>query len=702
MADWMPGVQAAMPWLAGRLFAGSLQGALVIAVLWLVCRWFASIPASVRTTLWWLASLKLVLALVSMPSIPIPILTPERDVEIPIASNLEYSEPVTLQVLEDAPPAPVSTASSELWMVAATGVWLIGVFLQIPRMVAATRRMRRTVARARPIGEEEGALLAGLATRMGLRTPPDVRRSDDIDTPQVMGIRRPVVLLPSGRFDALTADERAMVLCHEMAHVRRRDLLWGWVPLCAERLFFFHPLARLAAREYAIAREAACDAAVLASLGVAPKAYGRVLIRLGIATTAPGVSAAGSSRSVSSLRRRLDMLQHGIQAGPRRGLWLLAGVIAASMVPFQLVARSEVVEPVAGVQAPAASTFRSVIGTRAMTPAETPAKKDSPASLALSPEDAAQDPSIAAVEKERAAQRARIDAESRLEAEYEAQAREWEKSREQLESALQANLERDDDFRAALLQQLEALKSTDLQLAQQFASNHPARLALLEQIRFVQEAAAQQTPQSTAELEKQIDEMTAKLRELERALRQQKTAGKVDDANRRAQSKSAAAAASRYQLAERTRERAESARQRADELRTRLPAVRQLLETQRGGAIDQNAPLTDQVAQLQRSQELLSRQLEDVLKQQDVIRAAQQKLAAEAERIRAAIAGSKQEPAAAPTAAPKAAAPAAAPKAAAPAAPKAAAPAAPKAVAPATEPKPVAPAAQPAPAAPKK
>ena len=73
-----------------------------------------------------------------------------------------------------------------------------------------------------------------------------------------------------------------MALAHELMHVRRRDVLLGCIPALAERLYFFHPLARLAAREYVIAREAACDAAVVRALDVPADDYGRLLLRLGV------------------------------------------------------------------------------------------------------------------------------------------------------------------------------------------------------------------------------------------------------------------------------------------------------------------------------------------------------------------------------------------------------------------------------------
>ena len=120
-----------------------------------------------------------------------------------------------------------------------------------------------------------------------------------------------------------------MTLCHELVHLRRKDLWLGWVPALAHRIFFFHPLAALAVREYAVAREAACDAEVLRVLGSAPQAYGRLLLRWGVAPRETGLAAAGASPSLQNLKRRLQMLQQTSDSKRRfSGWWWIAGAVA--------------------------------------------------------------------------------------------------------------------------------------------------------------------------------------------------------------------------------------------------------------------------------------------------------------------------------------------------------------------------------------
>ena len=129
-----------------------------------------------------------------------------------------------------------------------------------------------------------------------------------------------------------------MTLCHELAHVRRHDLLLGAVPALADESLL--PPARASrGAPYTLAREAACNQAVLACLEAAPRDYGRLLLRLGVRRDDIGLAAAGSSPSVHALRRRLDMLHQASSVARARRLWLIPAAAIVLALPFQLAAQ---------------------------------------------------------------------------------------------------------------------------------------------------------------------------------------------------------------------------------------------------------------------------------------------------------------------------------------------------------------------------
>lgn len=414
-------------WLVAALVRVTIDGALVAGPVWLACRFVPTLSANVRTWLWWGVSLKLLLSLAGAPALSIPVLPASWTLGLAGAASgqqvgRERSEGAAAHVVSpalargseaSAPRDAVASAQRDavasaqrgpgasapgshihaapgvgratgtmLVLRAAAAAWLALLFIQLALLVLDARRLRRIVgraARSAPALEDEHE---DLAKDLGLRSIPAVRESADVIAPQVVGLWRPTVLLPHASALAMSAHERTMVLCHELAHVRRGDLWLGWIPAIAERLLVWHPIARLAAREYAIAREAACDALVLRTLDAPARDYGRLLVRLGVHPAAARIAAAGTSPTARALHRRLQMLQQtSFSSRAKTGLIVAAAFVA--LVPLRLVAMP-------------ASTGTADAAERATADVSTPAVSASPA-LSAAPAVAAEAPASAAV-----------------------------------------------------------------------------------------------------------------------------------------------------------------------------------------------------------------------------------------------------------------------------------------------------------------
>jgi bla regulator protein blaR1 len=324
-----PSLEVVFDALSGASIAG---GVLALGVLAL-CIAIGRLPAAARCTLWWLVSLKLLVGLSSIEPVAVPILPP-ASAATSVLSAPATATLATTQVIE----GPVFGTLP--WRAALAVIWLGGLVVVAAITVGQWRRVSSLRARTHPANAGLANLVQELSERSGLKTPPEVRLSDEIDAPLVTGLMRPVVILPSCRWSSLTALQQRMAICHELQHVRRGDLWLGLVPSLAERLFFFHPLAHLVAREYVIAREAACDAAVLRVLDAEPHDYGRLLVTLGVAPLPGGVSASGAAHSFSSLKRRIGMLNLVAPTlAHRLAGWALAAVALAGLLPLELVAR---------------------------------------------------------------------------------------------------------------------------------------------------------------------------------------------------------------------------------------------------------------------------------------------------------------------------------------------------------------------------
>lgn len=366
----MPAIAIVGGWLGDRLVVGSIQGIVLVALAWLVCRRRMRLSAAMQTALWWAVLLKLVLVFAPLPSLPIPIL-PAAAAPLPVIATSS-----TADVTPARPPAADRAIrdDGQRWVLPAVGIWLLGLCWHGAQMLRPLRTTRAMVRRSVSFADDD-ELLRWLATSIGLRALPEVRIAEEASAPLVVGAWRPTVLMPA--MASLSPDERRMALGHEFMHVKRRDLALAWIPAVAERLFFFHPLVRLAVREYVTAREAACDAAVVRALDVAPDDYGQLLVRFGVAGHRLAWSAGGASGSGAVLRRRLDMLQH-LSSHSRRSAWLVAALIAVAIVPSHLVARTAVTPATPPLMVAADVTLPPVLQPQQSAAAPAPQRQAEP------------------------------------------------------------------------------------------------------------------------------------------------------------------------------------------------------------------------------------------------------------------------------------------------------------------------------------
>lgn len=309
----------------------SLQALVLAAVVIAACRLFPSLSAAARSTLWWLLGAQLVIGLLCPAPFALPLL--------PAAAPVAPLTGVPI-VLGDMPVDAGSAEWSLSWTAVLVGAWALATLVQLGIAAVHGYRVAGIARRAMPHDDVRvETLCARRALELGLRRSPRLAVSDEVDSPQVIGLWRPTILLPLD--DRLDDEEREMALMHELAHVRRGDLVLGWIPALARTLFFFHPLVHLATREYALCREAACDALVLSRGRQAPRTYGRLLLRLGVAPH-PHHALPGASPTFRTLKRRLDMLGQATDAPPRAFTWCLVAAIAVvGVVPWRVVAAED-------------------------------------------------------------------------------------------------------------------------------------------------------------------------------------------------------------------------------------------------------------------------------------------------------------------------------------------------------------------------
>lgn len=329
------------------LWRASWQGAIAIALVCALTGRSRFLSARVACWLWRLTCLKLLVALFwlqplslrVLPAEPVALAAPKTtspDVTSPIAGQPPAHPIGPLAVV--GPAAENQRASGPFWGSLMLALWLAGAVVSTCSIVRQWRSARRLVASATPqVRESLIETCRQEARRLRVRHLPRLLLSPHVDSPLLAGIWRPAIVLPD-RLEAFDASELRLMLTHELAHHRRRDLAWNWLPTLIRVLFFFHPLVWLMVRRWSEAQEAACDELLIQKRLAQPVEYGRLLLKLAAREplpAQPALATAGVLGAFRNLERRVIAMSRVRPYSLRR--LALAGSVFALIVPSGLI-----------------------------------------------------------------------------------------------------------------------------------------------------------------------------------------------------------------------------------------------------------------------------------------------------------------------------------------------------------------------------
>ncbi|HEY4234381.1 MAG TPA: M56 family metallopeptidase, partial [Lacipirellulaceae bacterium] len=209
-------------------------------------------------------------------------------------------------------------------------LWLFGTpltFAVLTTGVVGAERLRRTsqLINEGPITEA----CARVTKAMQITRRVAVAVCERVAAPVLVGIVRPIILLPPAALTGWSMDELEMVLLHELAHVRRWDNLVNLVQRIIESLLFFHPMVWLVSSWVRREREACCDAVVIGRTEQ-PHAYAELLVALAAQMPRsvlfyPAASSAMAAGPLRARIRRILQLEDDPMLVSRKSLLVVLG-----------------------------------------------------------------------------------------------------------------------------------------------------------------------------------------------------------------------------------------------------------------------------------------------------------------------------------------------------------------------------------------
>ncbi|HVC92364.1 MAG TPA: M56 family metallopeptidase [Pirellulales bacterium] len=243
------------------------------------------------------ANLSMDAASAPLPTMPAPT-TPAPNM---VSGTAESGMAIDSLGPPSAPTASISasdalSAEAHAWLARAAEfapwIWLTGaplMFVFLGCGLVGAERLRRR-SRSLATGELNEACRR-LSAALHIARPVAIAFSQRVIAPMLVGVLRPLILLPAAVLDGQSAEQIEMILLHELAHVRRWDNLVNLVQRIIEAALFFHPAVWLVSRSVRLEREHCCDEVVLAHVND-PRAYAQMLAALAIPGLAPVHAAA--------------------------------------------------------------------------------------------------------------------------------------------------------------------------------------------------------------------------------------------------------------------------------------------------------------------------------------------------------------------------------------------------------------------------
>jgi beta-lactamase regulating signal transducer with metallopeptidase domain len=234
--------------------------------------------------------------------------------------------------------ARVQIARIEPWLPLVSVVWFVGAFLAGLRMVAGWALSRRLVARAKVATENRWqARVATWCEELGVNKAVRFLVSDAIDSPLVVGWLKPVILWPTAALHGMTPQDVEAIIAHELAHIRRGDVLINLLQACIEVLFFHHPAAWWISAQIRAEREYCADDLAVRMLDRSESgtklSYARALLALEEHRSIPLLSVAAKGGKLLDRIRRLVGVE---TTGHSPARPLVGGLVTTSLLGILL------------------------------------------------------------------------------------------------------------------------------------------------------------------------------------------------------------------------------------------------------------------------------------------------------------------------------------------------------------------------------
>ena len=251
-----------------RLLNISITATYIILAVIFLRLLFRRVPKKIYCALWGIAGLRLVLPfsfksvlslIPSAETVPMNIIYQR---EPKINSGISFVNNSINPIISDrfAPNELASANPLQIWSFIASYIWMIGFAVMILYMTASYVHLRYKMRTATIYRD-------------------NIRQSDQIDSPFVLGLIKPKIYMPY----SIATEDVDYVIAHEKAHIKRGDHLYKPFGFLLLSVYWFNPIIWIAYILLCRDIEMACDERVISEYGPKEKrSYSLALLNCSI------------------------------------------------------------------------------------------------------------------------------------------------------------------------------------------------------------------------------------------------------------------------------------------------------------------------------------------------------------------------------------------------------------------------------------
>lgn len=266
----------------------ALQVSILVGIIWLVSKVFRNVSSEFIALVWILVFVRLVLP----PSLSAPWSATELFGDmLPASPQYGWAHPDANEAIIAASDAytgdsgvTIAASSSFNWSALLTAAFIFWAAIALSLFSIIAIQYARYWKKVRDeLSSPATQLQENFEVQLAAMNMPNtvlLRQSKMVDTPGVFGVNVPVVLLPHDAADRFERNSLSDIMAHELAHIRRRDLMIGWVTSALACAYWFHPLVWFALIQYRRNRELSCDEMALKATSGDGLGFARTILKV--------------------------------------------------------------------------------------------------------------------------------------------------------------------------------------------------------------------------------------------------------------------------------------------------------------------------------------------------------------------------------------------------------------------------------------